>query len=193
VRVAQVDVRTAISKEAAILHTQHSMAADKGQRPLRVLMVCLGNICRSPTARVVLEKLAADRGVAVAVDSCGTGGWHVGEGAHDDSIKAAKRHGYDLSRHRARQLAREDLAFDFILCMDESNLHNAKRMLLKGDGAAGDPNASKFHLFCEFGSDKTKREVPDPWYTGDFDGVLKLIEDCSTGLLDRHFGSSDKE
>lgn len=141
----------------------------------RVLFVCLGNICRSPTAEGVFRARAAKAGLAVTVDSCGTGGWHAGEAPYPPAIAAAQARGYDLSRLRARQITPADFTrFDHILVMDRRNLADA--MALRPDGG----NLPRLFLghAPQFG-----QEVPDPWYTGDFDGVLDMIEAASDGLI----------
>jgi protein-tyrosine phosphatase len=132
--------------------------------PARVLMVCLGNICRSPTAEVVLRHVAAEAGVALMVASAGTGAWHVGNGADPRAITHARRRGLDLRSHRARQVDRTDFdRFDLIYAMDRDNLRNLQRL---------QPTPSdQLQLFL--GDD----EVPDPWSGGPdgFEHVLDLV------------------
>lgn len=141
----------------------------------RILFVCLGNICRSPTAEAVFRARAARAGLAVTVDSCGTGGWHVGEAPHPPAIKAALARGYDLGPLRARQITRADFtAFDRILVMDRRNLSDAAALRPKG---GTEPELFLSHAPA-YGQD-----VPDPWYTGDFDTVLDMIEAASDGLI----------
>ena len=147
----------------------------------RVLFVCLGNICRSPTAQGVFESLAARRGLAreVQADSCGTGNWHVGSAPDKRAVAAAARRGYDLSGLRARQVRPEDFsAFDYILAMDRDNLADLKAMRPPGfRGHLG--------LFLAFAGNGAPADVPDPYYGGEagFDLVLDLIESASEGLL----------
>lgn len=141
----------------------------------RVLFVCLGNICRSPTAEGVFRARAAKAGLAAEADSCGTGGWHAGEPPHPPSVKAALRRGYDLSGLRARQLTLADFtAFDHVLVMDRCNLAEARALQPK-DGATP-------QLFLGY-APQHGDEVPDPWYSGDFDGVLDMVEAASDGLI----------
>ena len=141
----------------------------------RILFVCLGNICRSPTAEAVFRARAARAGLSVTVDSCGTGGWHVGEAPHPPAIKAALARGYDLGPLRARQITRADFtAFDRILVMDRRNLSDAVALRPKG---GTEPELFLSHAPA-YGQD-----VPDPWYTGDFDAVLDMIEAASDGLI----------
>jgi protein-tyrosine phosphatase len=148
----------------------------------RILFVCTGNICRSPTAEGVLRKLAADAGLAdrIEVDSAGTHGYHVGEAPDARAQAHAKRRGYDLSRLRARRFARADFeAFDLILAMDRE--HHALLARI-----APPANGQKVRLMLEFARRAGADEVPDPYYGGPdgFELVLDLIEDAAAGLLD---------
>ncbi|TXI00041.1 MAG: low molecular weight phosphotyrosine protein phosphatase [Pseudorhodobacter sp.] len=141
----------------------------------RILFVCLGNICRSPTAEGVFRARAAKAGLTVSVDSCGTGGWHAGEPPHPPSVQAARRRGYDLSGLRARQITRADFTdFDRILVMDRRNL--ADVMAIRPQGGTGP------ELFLGYARGMGD-EVPDPWYTGAFDRVLDMVEAASDGLI----------
>ena len=127
-------------------------------QPINVLMVCLGNICRSPTAHGVFEKAIKNRGLgsAINVDSAGTGDWHLGQPPDPRSVAAAASRGYDLSAQRARQVSAEDFErFDCILAMDNNNL----RDLIKRCPAAAE---HKLQLFMEFGSAEYD-SVPDPY------------------------------
>lgn len=140
----------------------------------RILFVCLGNICRSPAAEGVFATLAARAGLAVAVDSAGTGGWHLGEAPHGPMQAAARARGYDLSALRARQVRGADFGqFDLILAMDRANLRDLLR--LRPVGSALEPA-----LFLPDGA-----EVPDPYYSGDFGGALDLIETGARALVAR--------
>jgi protein-tyrosine phosphatase len=147
---------------------------------IRVLFVCSGNICRSPTAHGVFETLVRREGLShrVSVDSCGTGDWHVGEAPDERSQQHAKARGYELEHLRARQIRRSDLAtFDLVLAMDAS--HRAAILNLSRD------HADRVHLFLDFAPEQPVREVPDPYYGGDagFERVLDLIESGAQGLL----------
>jgi len=129
---------------------------------MRVLMVCMGNICRSPTAHGVLEKLVADAGWAdrIAVDSAGTHGYHVGEPPDERAQQHAARRGYDLSAQRARALRREDFAhFDLVLVMDAAN-ERAARALCPSD------RTSRLRRLTDFCRTHSASEVPDPYYGG---------------------------
>lgn len=140
---------------------------------MEVLFVCLGNICRSPTAEGVLRHKLQAAGLAeqVEVASAGTGEWHIGKAPDKRSQQAALRRGYDLSAQRAQQVSRADFArYDLILAMDQSNLRNLKAM----QPAQG---KAELDLFLRR-YDSVVDEVPDPYYDGEqgFEQVLDLIE-----------------
>lgn len=144
--------------------------ARKPAPELRVLLVCLGNICRSPTAEAVLRHKLAQAGLAqrVELDSAGTGGWHIGEPPDARSIRHAAQRGYDLSTLRGRRVGEEDFrCFDLILAMDEDNLAELQR-LQPQDGSA------QLRLFAP-------ASVPDPYMgaPAGFDHVLDLVEAAS--------------
>ncbi|MBF9034052.1 low molecular weight phosphotyrosine protein phosphatase [Rhodobacterales bacterium HKCCE2091] len=131
--------------------------------PFRILAVCLGNICRSPTAEAVLRATLP----GAEIDSAGTGNWHVGNPPHPPAIRAAAARGYDLAPLRARQVRASDFHdFDLVLAMDDDNFADLT--------ALRPPDArAELRLFLDpLGGGA----VPDPYYTGDFDGVLDLIE-----------------
>ncbi|MFO8046769.1 MAG: low molecular weight protein-tyrosine-phosphatase [Halomonas sp.] len=147
---------------------------------MRVLFVCLGNICRSPTAEGMFRRLLDDRGLAhrVQVDSCGIGDWHVGKAPDPRAHEAAARRGIDLSALRARQLAADDFArFDYLLAMDHDNLAAMRALAPAGF-------ESHLGLFLDFAG-PPDRAVPDPYYGGEqgFDEVLDLVEQGALGLL----------
>lgn len=144
-----------------------------------VLLVCMGNICRSPTADGVLRKMAKERGIPLIVDSAGTTSAHAGERPDLRSVKAASERGYDLSEIRSRQVQSDDFdRFDHLLAMDEANLRDLR-------ARCPEQHQHKLALFLEFGS-MNQREVPDPYYGGGrgFTHVLDLVEDASRGFLD---------
>lgn len=141
-----------------------------------ILFVCLGNICRSPSAEAVFRKLAGQAGLAVTVDSAGTGGWHAGEPPHPPMIAAAKARGYDLSTLRARQIRPDDFTrFDRIFVMDQRNLRDVQA-LWPGHGP-------KPELLLSLAPELGRDEVPDPWYTGEFDLTIDLCEAASRALV----------
>jgi protein-tyrosine phosphatase len=149
---------------------------------MKVLFVCMGNICRSPTAHGVFEALVAQRNLAhrISVDSAGTHGYHTNQPPDPRTQQAARGRGYDLSGLRARQVVEADfLAFDLIAAMDRHNLD----WLTKRCPPA---HQHKLRLFLEFASGVAEREVPDPYYGGPqgFLHVLDLVEHASRGLID---------
>src|SRR5215475_8496953 len=148
---------------------------------MRVLFVCLGNICRSPTAEGVLRALAVREApeLALEVDSAGTAGYHVGELPDPRTRQAAARRGYDLNALRARIVAPEDFErFDLILAMDRENL----RVLKRRAPSSAHP---RLRLFLEFSPEAGPEDVPDPYYGGPngFEQVLDLVEAAARGLL----------
>ncbi|PKO34883.1 MAG: phosphotyrosine protein phosphatase [Betaproteobacteria bacterium HGW-Betaproteobacteria-7] len=148
----------------------------------RVLLVCMGNICRSPTAEGVLRKhIQMNRlGDRVEVDSAGTHGYHVGEAPDARTQRAASVRGYNLSQLRARKVAPQDLDyFDLILAMDRTNLDNLKRF-------ATIEQQKRIRLFMEYARNFDDDEVPDPYYGlgHGFDLVLDMVEDAAQGLIE---------
>ncbi len=151
-------------------------------RNIRVLFVCMGNICRSPTAEGVFRHLAAEHGLAerVTADSAGTHDYHISRPPDARAQAAAARRGYDLSALRARQVIPADFErFDYVLAMDEAN---------RGELLALCPEAlrGRLRLFLEFAQGAALREVPDPYYGGEpgFEHVLDLVENAARGLLE---------
>jgi protein-tyrosine phosphatase len=155
-----------------------------GGAPVRVLMVCLGNICRSPTAEAVLRARVAATGLAhrIEVDSAGTYGGHAGEPPDPRAIRHAAARGYDLTRLRARRVAVSDFErFDRVLAMDDDNLARLLEL-------APEPAVPRLGLLMAYARRHVAvREVPDPYYgpPAGFDRVLDLIEDACDGLLER--------
>ncbi|MBM6445666.1 low molecular weight protein-tyrosine-phosphatase [Pseudomonas mohnii] len=147
---------------------------------MRVLFVCLGNICRSPTAEGVLRHKLREAGLAdqIEVASAGTGEWHVGQAPDKRSQAAAKLRGYDLSAQRAQQVTRADFStYDLILAMDKSNLRDLESM----QPVKGKAELDLFLRRYQSGID----EVPDPYHDSDqgFERVLDLIERASDLLV----------
>ena len=150
---------------------------------VRVLFVCMGNICRSPTAEGVFRHFVRDASLqhVIEADSAGTHGYHIGDPPDERAQAAALRRGYDLSALRARQVTREDFGvFDYVLAMDHDNLQLLQR--LRPPQVDRNPL-----LFLDFSSMRSVTEVPDPYYGGPhgFEQVLDLVEDAAQGLL-RH-------
>lgn len=148
----------------------------------RILLVCMGNICRSPTAEGVLRHYLRinSLGDKVEVDSAGTHGYHVGEAPDQRTQRAALARGYDLSQLRARKVAPQDIDyFDLILAMDRNNLDNLRRLAR--------PEAHpRLKLFMDYANNFDDDEVPDPYYGlgHGFDLVLDMVEDASRGLVE---------
>lgn len=138
----------------------------------RILFVCLGNICRSPTAEGVFRALNPE----AETDSAGTASWHVGKAPYGPMQEAALARGYDLSDLRARQITRADFdRFDLIIVMDDSNRADVERLRPSG-------SSTPVRLFTDFAPGSGMDHVPDPYYTRDFDGALDLIEKAARGL-----------
>ncbi|HET8764427.1 MAG TPA: low molecular weight protein-tyrosine-phosphatase [Rhodanobacter sp.] len=148
----------------------------------RILFVCLGNICRSPLAEWVAREQFAANHLDVGVASCGTGGWHAGEGADPRMVAAARAAGHDLSAHRARQLrARDYDVFDWLLAMDHDNLAALRQL------ANSPEQVARTALFLEWTSAAPPQAFPDPWYgnAADFADAVKLAERGVAGLVER--------
>lgn len=149
---------------------------------VRVLFVCMGNICRSPTAEGVFRQRVRDAGLAdrIETDSAGTHSYHIGKGPDQRSQAEARTRGVDLSDIRSRRVEASDFShFDWILAMDRDNL-----AILEAECPAGEQH--KLHLFLRFAANRPEDEVPDPYYGGErgFVHVFDLIDDAADGLLD---------
>ena len=162
------------------------------KRKVRVLLVCMGNICRSPMAEGVLRETAARRGVGdcLEIDSAGTHAYHEGEAPDPRTVNTAASRGYDLSSLRARCVSADDFEhFDWILAMDRQNLANLERR-------CPNPCRGKLGLFLNFAARTSDGdEVPDPYYGGPdgFKHVLGLCENGAEGLLDRLFRRDEEQ
>ena len=148
---------------------------------VNVLFVCMGNICRSPTAQGVFEQLVASHGLAemIRIDSAGTHAYHVGEQPDTRATEAALRRGIDLTTQRARRVDPGDfIIFDYVLAMDSANYEDLAEICTAEE-------LPKLHLFMGFAPGSVTREVPDPYYGGGtgFERVLDLIELAAEGLL----------
>ncbi len=150
---------------------------------MKLLMICMGNICRSPTAEAVVRLRLEQAGLAdrVSVESAGTHGYHIGKPPDTRSQQAARRRGLDMSSLRARQVDPEDFReYDYLLVMDSQNATFMERM------AANEGERRKVVRFLSFAPHLGVEDVPDPYYGGEhgFDRVLDLIEAAADGLID---------
>jgi protein-tyrosine phosphatase len=150
---------------------------------LSVLFVCMGNICRSPTAEGVFRKIVADAGMSdlIHIESAGTHAYHAGASPDHRAQQAAERRGVTLSHIRARRVSDEDFeAFDYILVMDRHNLEELQQRV-------PEQHKHKVRLFLDFAGSPQTDEVPDPYYGGaaGFELVLDLVEQASERLLRR--------
>lgn len=152
------------------------------EKRVKVLFVCMGNICRSPMAEGVFKHQVKQAGLddSIATDSAGTHDYHIGEPPDPRAQRAASRRGYDLSALRGRQVSRGDFGeYDYLLAMDETNLRALERL-------CPSRQAHKLKLFMTFSTGEALREVPDPYYGGEqgFERVLDMVERAAQGLLD---------
>ena len=140
-----------------------------------VIFVCLGNICRSPLAQGIAEKLIDERNLDITVDSAGTGDWHIGESPCENSIKVASLNGLDISQQKGRQVTIHDLqTYDLVIALDQSNYDNLKKM--------GADNVIKLGHFGY-----NNEDVPDPFFFPGFEGfdkVFTMIHNCVAQLID---------
>lgn len=146
---------------------------------MKVLMVCLGNICRSPMAEGILRKKSVENNLSIEVDSAGTADYHVGEAPDPRAIETARKNGVDISGLRGRQFTRKDFSdFDRIYVMDRSNLKNVTQL------ARANEEESKVALILDsLGTSGV--EVPDPWYGGmkDFDETFRLLNEACDKII----------
>ena len=156
-----------------------------------VLFVCLGNICRSPLAEGVFRAELERRGLTglVRVDSCGTGGWHVGENPDPRSVEVGLDHGVDISSQRSRQLCPSDYTdFDWLVAMDGDN-----ERVIRSREPAG--SSARVVRMLEYHPDAGRRDVPDPYYggPGGFETVYRMLDRSVPGLLDEVLASGEGE
>ncbi|MEM7430097.1 MAG: low molecular weight protein-tyrosine-phosphatase [Pseudomonadota bacterium] len=147
---------------------------------MRVLFVCLGNICRSPMAEGIFRGIVQERGMSADVDSAGTSNWHIGEPPDDRGQARLREAGLDISDLKGRQVSVDDFdSFDFVIAMDNDNLAKLQRL-------AGPERAHKVSKFLDFAAGEEGRDVPDPYYGGPdgFDHVFDLITRAGHGLAD---------
>ncbi len=148
---------------------------------VKILFVCMGNICRSPTAEGVFRHKVIDAGLEdqIHIDSAGTIAYHIGHPPDPRAQKAALKRGIDLSTQRARKVTSKDFeAFDLVIAMDSDNYYELEAICPTG-------HEDRLHMFLKFAKNSRETDVPDPYYGGvnGFEVVLDLIEDASEGLL----------
>jgi len=146
-----------------------------------VLFVCMGNICRSPTAEGVFTKLVKEAGLedAIRIDSAGTHGYHVGASPDERARETAITRGIDMGHLQARQVLPKDVdEFDYVLTMDRGNFENTM-------GLSTGENRDRIHMFMDFAENRPEAEVPDPYYGGPegFENVFDMVEEAAAGLL----------
>jgi protein-tyrosine phosphatase len=145
---------------------------------MKILMVCLGNICRSPLAHGIMENKISNLNLDWHVDSAGTGDWHIGESPDRRAIVEAKRNGIDISNQRARQITIADFEnFDLILTMDVSNYNNVL------DLAPDEISKGKVAMIMNFLDPDSNSSVPDPYYDGRFSNVFQLLDQATDAVL----------
>lgn len=160
-------------------------------KKVSVVFVCMGNICRSPTAEAVFRHYVENAGLSeqVLIDSAGTHDYHVGDKPDSRALRAAQQRGYDMSKLRGRQVGEDDFRrFDYVLAMDTANLAILRRI-------SPPDSDTRARLFLEYARHHSEHEVPDPYYGGEdgFERVLDMVEDAAQGLLEeirqKHFAT----
>ena len=154
---------------------------------MKILMVCLGNICRSPLAEGIMENKVQQNGLDWQVDSAGTGAWHVGERPDSRSISTARQHGIDITRQRARQFKPQDLQnFDLVLAMDSTNYRDIRVL------ATTEEQEEKVQLIMNFVQPGFNQNVPDPyWDSNGFENVFKMLDEACQKIVDKFSAAAD--
>lgn len=149
---------------------------------MRILMVCLGNICRSPLAQGILQRKARENDLDWEIDSAGTGSWHIGESPDSRSVYTASQHGLDISGQRARQFHRQDLkVFDLVLAMDQSNYRDIFRI------AESPEEKKKVRKILDYTTDGNGGDVPDPYWDDDgFEKVYQMLDKSCDAIITAH-------
>lgn len=146
---------------------------------VKVLFVCLGNICRSPMAEAIMRDLVEKEGLSekISVDSAGTGSWHIGEPPHKGTVKKLAEYNVSTEGLVARLFSKKDFEeYDYIVGMDESNIRNISRIT----GQPDDPKVIRLLDLTD-----AKKDVPDPYYTGDFQETYDLVSEGCRVLLEK--------
>ena len=148
---------------------------------MKILMVCLGNICRSPLAEGILSHLTIEQKLNWEIDSAGTGSWHIGDPPHKGSIEIASKNGIDITQQKARQFSAKDFNnFDLILAMDSDNYSNILSMTSNND------DKNKVELILNYSHPGMNMAVPDPYFTGGFEEVYSLLKEACDQFLNKH-------
>lgn len=146
---------------------------------MKILMVCLGNICRSPLAHGILEEMIKTEGLQWEVDSCGTSGFHNGELPDSRSIAVARDNGLDITDQRSRKLTKADTEdYDLLIAMDQSNYNQIMRL-------ASEKDSHKIRLLLNYSFPDENRKVPDPYYEGGFNHVYIMIHEACLKLIEK--------
>lgn len=150
---------------------------------MKILMVCLGNICRSPLAEGIMRQKIEAHGLPWTVDSAGTSSWHIGQAPDNRSIEVAKKYGIDITRQRGRQIEAKDLeVFDFIYAMDTNNLKEILKL------ASTPALQSKVKLILHESGDADIKNVPDPYWDDDgFENVYQLLQAACQNIIENNF------
>lgn len=152
---------------------------ENDKRKVRVLFVCLGNICRSPMAEAVFRHLVSEAGISerFAIDSAGTGNWHTGNPPHHGTRRILDQYGISYEGLKARQVAQDDFAqFDYIIAMDNQNERDLKALARQAD--------ARIVKLLDLVPESQLKEVPDPYYTGNFEEVYGLVQQGCRALLE---------
>ncbi|MFK7770602.1 MAG: low molecular weight protein-tyrosine-phosphatase [Saprospiraceae bacterium] len=149
---------------------------------MKILMVCLGNICRSPLAEGIMKSKVQEYQLNWEVDSAGTGAWHAGEKPDPRSIKVAQKNNIDITDQRGRQFQAHDLDdFDLVLTMDATNFQNVRRL------ASSPKHEEKIHLIMNFVNPGFNEQVPDPYYgTDGFDSVFEMLDMACDRIIEKY-------
>lgn len=148
---------------------------------MKILMVCLGNICRSPLAEGLLQNIITAQNLSWTVDSAGTSGWHDGEPPHKGSIKVAAEHGININNQKSRKFTKLDFdRFDLILAMDSQNYQDIIKL------AANKDEVKKVKIMLNYAHPNSNMAVPDPYYTGNFQEVYDLLQLACVNLVKEH-------
>jgi len=148
---------------------------------MKILMVCLGNICRSPLAEGIMKETVTREGLDWEIDSAGTSGWHIGESPHDGSIAVARQNGIDLSQQRSRKFSSSDFnTFDLIIPMDKENMKDLLAL------ASNESERKKIRMMMDFVYPGENIDIPDPYYDGSFGRVFDMLKEACQIIVNSH-------